>query len=867
MFLSKLFKHTRAKVLTALAGLTMILGVGAAITTVAATWQNEVMETKAGMGSGNQDVFIDLSDCSWIWNDGAQVFFEEKNNGSIKATHELSTTVRPVGSNHDVYKITTSSGGYSDFVIYRKVGSTTYNWTSNCATSSCWQTNIVGVGSSFDKGTAATYNTNEYLYSFSASASNGTALVSTKDGSENQTSGYLYKTYWYKVTGTPNANYQFSNWTISGTHTVKDGTTTSNQTYIFVPGSDLTITGVYSIVQYNVTFNPKGGTFSDGSTANKVITVDSGSKVSAQTVLKYGYVFQRWSETDGGSTAFDFNTAITSTKTLYAVWASAPTYTFKVDAGPIAGSWGTDVPKVYIWQGNTNNGSGGALAQDSESDSIYGNIYQFTVPQNADGFVIANNAWSYKSQDILRAEFSSHNGHTYVLTKTTATKDGGQWRCNGSWFSSTLTFTKNDDGTPTSYAVYSGVSFTLPSPSGKSGYNATSYNSAPGGSGTQYALGASISITSDTTLYVIYTQQGFYVVGDTIFTGGGEEWSIFTGQILSHATSGGDRAAGVGIVIPAGACFTLIEYVDGAGGDTWRHNFQEYPTGIIVDPNDSDNLKNNSGSDMTVDIYVNSSNEIYILDETAIADAGYIYYASDSELSAITLAVTNAENEKPFPAESNKHLSDVDDVATDVNVASFDSKSHLYKISFFKLRGVFVHTDITTIVIGGVSVTVSAASQTGGHSYYFSANMLTEIGQGAAAKAVFELDTAMNGKSICDMRDSWSSLKSLIKAGYDGDSGLMTGAKILTCASKGNKETFETEWLVSDIYKEICRLSGTSSAIDAWPVSAFTIPGARQGNESPLTTTLWIVLGAGVAGLAAIGTAYFVSKKKKRHQA
>ncbi len=48
--------------------------------------------------------------------------------------------------------------------------------------------------------------------------------------------------------------------------------------------------------------------------------------------------------------------------------------------------------------------------------------------------------------------------------------------------------------------------------------------------------------------------------------------------------------------------------------------------------------------------------------------------------------------------------------------------------------------------------------------------------------------------------------------------------------------------------------------------TALNVPGPSQ-DQSPLTLTLWIVLGAGVAGMAAIGAAYFVSKKKKRHQA
>ena len=48
---------------------------------------------------------------------------------------------------------------------------------------------------------------------------------------------------------------------------------------------------------------------------------------------------------------------------------------------------------------------------------------------------------------------------------------------------------------------------------------------------------------------------------------------------------------------------------------------------------------------------------------------------------------------------------------------------------------------------------------------------------------------------------------------------------------------------------------------DVRPASASFIPSSHN-SDSPLTTTLWIVLASGLAGLAAIGTAYFVSKKK-----
>ena len=68
---------------------------------------------------------------------------------------------------------------------------------------------------------------------------------------------------------------------------------------------------------------------------------------------------------------------------------------------------------------------------------------------------------------------------------------------------------------------------------------------------------------------------------------------------------------------------------------------------------------------------------------------------------------------------------------------------------------------------------------------------------------------------------------------------------------------------VSKTYEDILSRRGTPN----YSGNAAVIPGLPGKDQSPLTTTLWIVLGAGLAGLAAIGTAYFVSKKKKRYQA
>lgn len=358
--------------------------------------------------------------------------------------------------------------------------------------------------------------------------------------------------------------------------------------------------------------------------------------------------------------------------------------------------------------------------------------------------------------------------------------------------------------------------------------------------------------------------QGYYVVGDETFNAS-HPWSVEGGIQLTHETSGSDLAAGTNISIPAGASFALTKYVDGHN-DVWYNTWASFPDSCETVTGDQGALNlHYKGTETAVfNVYLNKDGEIYIVDQTVIAKAGYIYYASDSAKSAITLTVTNKNSEQSFP--EGKHLSDVSDVLTDNNVSAFDSKTNLYKIPFYNLRGVLVTSEIATIVIGGSTINVSSVSQSESKSYYISSASISED-KGAAAKAVFDLDQAMNGKSICDMDASWSSLKSSIETGYSGDATLMSNAKILTCASEGDKETFTTEWNVSDIYKEICRQLGVATGIPAWPLSSFIIPGGPKGNESPLTLTLWIVLGAGILGMGAIGTAYFISKKKKRHQA
>ena len=262
----------------------------------------------------------------------------------------------------------------------------------------------------------------------------------------------------------------------------------------------------------------------------------------------------------------------------------------------------------------------------------------------------------------------------------------------------------------------------------------------------------------------------------------------------------------------------------------------------------------------------NGTNYMYIVDVREIHTHGYLYFASSSAAGSINVTTSTGSE----TVLDNVALSTVEGLEVTSVAISFDGYSKLYRMPIFNLRG----SDVSKVVVSatfsdGTRTLSSIPNNTSAQHVYAKSGEVT-TGKGAAAKAVFEVEAAMNGHSICDLDDeAISPLKGYIEAGYSGDSSLMNGAKITTCPSGGSHSTFNTLWEVSKIYKQICRQLELDSAINAngWTLPSLTVFGGPNNDQSPLTLTLWIVLGAGVLGLGAIGTAYFVSKKKKRHQA
>ena len=99
----------------------------------------------------------------------------------------------------------------------------------------------------------------------------------------------------FQVSGTPNSEYYFTEWTVTGTTTALDNTTTSNQTYAFKATSNVTFVGNYAsarsdAIVFAQTFNSHFETICE-TTKNNAVGIAAPKAISdewdAQIVL-YG---------------------------------------------------------------------------------------------------------------------------------------------------------------------------------------------------------------------------------------------------------------------------------------------------------------------------------------------------------------------------------------------------------------------------------------------------------------------------------------------------------------------------------------------------------------------------------------------------
>ena len=162
-----------------------------------------------------------------------------------------------------------------------------------------------------DKILYAKWTLNQYTVTFNS------------DGGTTETSQQIYHgSMATKPSDPTRTNYIFGGW-------YSDNSLTTAYDFNTAVNSDKTLYAKWTLNQYTVTFNSDGGTTE---TSQQIYHGSMATKPSDPT--RTNYIFGGWYSDNSLTTAYDFNTAVNSDKTLYAKWTlNQYTVTFNSDGG------------------------------------------------------------------------------------------------------------------------------------------------------------------------------------------------------------------------------------------------------------------------------------------------------------------------------------------------------------------------------------------------------------------------------------------------------------------------------------------------------------------------------------------------------
>jgi uncharacterized protein (TIGR02145 family)/uncharacterized repeat protein (TIGR02543 family) len=342
-----------------------------------------------------------------------------------------------------------------------------------------WNTKNDGTGTNYAANTSYVVKGNVTLYAtWNAQTFSLTANISTTGGGTVSRKPNR-DTYQYgeqvTVTATPAAGYTFTGW--SGASDSKDAsiTITMNGNKTLTAGF-----GKQGATRFTVYFNSNGG-----GSAPASVSADSGSAVTLpdqQTMLKTGYNFEGWNtKSDGTGTdyAANFSYTVTGNVTLYAKWTAYPKYT-------------------VTYNGNNNTGGSVPAAATADSASTLTLSGQGTLTRTGYSFTGWNTNGAGTGTDYAAGASYTVKGNVTLYAKWTA------------YPKYTITYNGNSNtggSVPTATTADSGSSVTLSNQGtmARTGYNFDGWNTSSAGTGTNYAAGASYTVTGNVTLYAKWT--------------------------------------------------------------------------------------------------------------------------------------------------------------------------------------------------------------------------------------------------------------------------------------------------------------------------------------------------------------------------
>ena len=269
---------------------------------------------------------------------------------------------------------------------------------------------------------------------------------------------------------------------------------------------------------HSINYNANGGTITSTGYPTYVADGDSLSQSSLPTAKKTGYIFKGWEwDYDKGLILGNLSSA------LSAVYG--PLYLKAV--------WETE-PVNYTLSYNANGGSG-SMSSQTVTEGQAAKLKTNTFTKTGYYFTGWNTRADGSGTSYSDGAYATFYGNTTLYA---------QWQ---KYADPVITFDKNDgSGTTVSQTVPYGESAALKTNSfTRRGYAFSDWNTKADGSGTAYGDGASISPSSNTTLYAQWTINTYSLSFDA--NGG------------SGSMSGGSAAYGESIQLPSNT-FTRLKY-------------------------------------------------------------------------------------------------------------------------------------------------------------------------------------------------------------------------------------------------------------------------------------------------------------------
>lgn len=298
-----------------------------------------------------------------------------------------------------------------------------------------------------------------------------------------------------------------------------------------------------------VTFNANDGS---GATTTQVSSTPRG--LTYNTFTRNGYVFNGWKTSANGQSVDYADGAqylFTSSTTLYADWSPVFTLTFNANDGSGTPAETTQTGSGATWLNgnsfsrngfsfdgwNTLPGGGGTSYTDGDVFTLSANTTLY-AQWLALSFLI-----TFEANDGSGAQTTQQGVGSTSLTPNTFTRSGyaftgwdtlpgggGTTYADADLFTITsnetlyatwspvftLTFNANDGtGTPAETTQVGSGSTTLNANGfSRNGYSFAGWNTLPGGGGTAFANGDSLSLSSNTTLYAVWVANSFTVTFD-----------------------------------------------------------------------------------------------------------------------------------------------------------------------------------------------------------------------------------------------------------------------------------------------------------------------------------------------------------------